>query len=41
MDLNFIDTNVLVGSKYKYRVIAIDQYGIASDASEKVEVTVE
>lgn len=40
-DTNLIDTSVEIGVKYKYSVIAIDQYGIASDASKKAEITVE
>ena len=40
-DTSFIDSSVKFGLKYKYSVIAIDEYGIASQASDKVEVTVQ
>lgn len=40
-DTSFIDSSVKFGLKYKYGVIAIDEYGIASQASDKVEVTVQ
>lgn len=35
---NFIDTSVVSGVKYKYSVVAIDKYGIASDKSDKAEI---
>lgn len=40
-DSEFIDTNVVYGLKYTYRVIAVDEYGINSDASKKVSVNIE
>lgn len=36
-----IDTGVAYGLKYTYRVIAVDEYGINSDESKKVSVSIE
>ena len=37
----FVDNGVAYGQKYSYKVIAVDEYGISSDASAKAEITVE
>ena len=37
----FVDNSVAYGQKYSYKVIAVDEYGISSDASAKAEITVE
>ncbi len=37
----FVDNSVTYGLKYSYKVIAVDEYGISSDASAKAEIAVE
>lgn len=37
---NYHDTDTLVGVNYRYNVIAIDKFGIASDPSESVKITI-
>ena len=37
----FVDNSVAYGQKYSYKVIAVDEYGISSDASAKAEIAVE
>lgn len=37
----FIDTGVIYGLKYTYRLIAVDEYGISSSESKKVSVNIE
>ncbi|WP_314068277.1 hypothetical protein [Campylobacter showae] len=37
----FVDNSVAYGLKYSYKVIAVDEYGISSDASQKAEIAVE
>ena len=37
----FVDNSVAYGQKYSYKVIAVDEYGISSDASQKAEIAVE
>lgn len=35
---NYTDTQINIGQKYTYRVLASDKYGISSDSSDKVEI---
>ncbi|WP_314703120.1 hypothetical protein [Campylobacter rectus] len=37
----FVDNSVAYGQKYSYKVIAVDEYGINSDASAKAEIAIE
>lgn len=37
---NYRDTDVAPGTQYKYRIVSIDKYGIASDPSESVLIAV-
>ena len=37
----FVDNSVAYGQKYSYKVIAVDEYGINSDASQKAEIAIE
>ena len=38
---SFIDTMMQPGTRYTYRVIAVDKYGIRSEPSESVELFIE
>jgi len=37
---NFIDQDTLPGVEYKYKIIAIDKYGIASNPSDSVVIKI-
>jgi len=37
---NFIDQDTVPGTEYKYKIIAIDKYGIASNPSDSVVIKI-
>lgn len=37
----YVDSNVMPGVEYTYKVVAIDEHGLASDSSDSVDITIE
>ena len=36
---SYVDTNIKAGETYEYKVVAVDEFGIGSEKSDKIEVS--